>query len=168
MTLRAIVTALVACAACAGNAFADVKLPGIISDHMLLQRGVPARIFGTAEPGESVTVLFRGQTAATTADAIGRWEVWLQPLAPGPAAEMTIRGTNRIRTPAISATIGVIWAMVICMDVASSQRLAAPANRRRDHAPASRQMLTARLSAGTIGVPSRFSSIEPNAKERGI
>ena len=34
--------------ALAGSAFADVQLPGIISDHMLLQRDVPVRIFGKA------------------------------------------------------------------------------------------------------------------------
>jgi sialate O-acetylesterase len=46
----------------ASNAFADVQLPGIISDHMRLQRDMPVRIFGKASPGESVTVTFRGQT----------------------------------------------------------------------------------------------------------
>ena len=58
--------------------------PGIISDHMLLQRDVPVRIFGKAEPGEAVSVAFRGQTAQTVTDPLGRWEVWLQPLTPGP------------------------------------------------------------------------------------
>ena len=37
----------------AGQASADVQLPGIISDHMLLQRDMPVRIFGKALPGES-------------------------------------------------------------------------------------------------------------------
>ena len=45
-----------------GYAFADVQLPGIISDHMLLQRDMPARIFGKAQAGEAVSVAFRGQT----------------------------------------------------------------------------------------------------------
>ena len=51
--LSLIVTLLLAVAGPA-TAFADVRVPGIISDHMLLQRGVPARIFGKADPGEAV------------------------------------------------------------------------------------------------------------------
>lgn len=107
MLPRTLATFLIACLAFACNAFADVRLPGIISDHMLLQRDLPARIFGTAEPGESVSVAFRGQTARTVADAVGRWEVWLRPLAPGPAAEMTIRGTNTITVADV--LVGDVW-----------------------------------------------------------
>jgi sialate O-acetylesterase len=98
---------LVAVLAFAGRAEADVRLPGIISDHMLLQRDMPVRIFGKAEPGEAVTVAFRGQTAQTTTDAVGRWEVWLQPLAPGPAAAMTISGTNTITIADV--LVGDVW-----------------------------------------------------------
>jgi sialate O-acetylesterase len=93
--------------ASAGSAFADVRLPGIISDHMLLQRDAPARIFGQADPGEAVTLTFRGQTARTTTDGLGRWEVWLQPLAPGPASEMTIQGANTIRIADV--LVGDVW-----------------------------------------------------------
>src|SRR6476620_9754807 len=87
--------------------FADVQLPGIISDHMLLQRDVPARIFGKASPGEPVSVAFRGQTVKTVADPLGRWEVWLQPLTPGPAAEMTITGVNTITVADV--LVGDVW-----------------------------------------------------------
>ena len=75
---------LIVLLALAGQAFADVQLPGIISDHMLLQRDVPVRIFGKATPGEGVTVSYRGRTAQTVTDPVGRWEVWLQPISPGP------------------------------------------------------------------------------------
>lgn len=97
----ALVTALV------GPAAADVTLPGLISDHMVLQRGVPARVFGSASPAEAVSVTYRGQTARTVADALGRWEVWLQPLAPGPAAAMTIAGTNTITIADV--LVGDVW-----------------------------------------------------------
>lgn len=93
--------------ALACSAFADVTLPGIISDHMLLQRDMPVRIFGKAEPGEAVTVAFRGQTAETVTDAVGRWEVWLRPLAPGPAASMTITGVNAITIADV--LVGDVW-----------------------------------------------------------
>ena len=71
MRRRILAVFIVASVASAGAAFADVQLPGIISDHMLLQRGVPARIFGKAEPGEAVSVTFRGQTAQTVTDSLG-------------------------------------------------------------------------------------------------
>ena len=98
---------LIALLALAGHAFADVQLPGIISDHMLLQRDVPVRIFGKALPGEAVTVAYRGRTAQTVTDPLGRWEVWLQPLTPGPAAEMTITGANTITIADV--LVGDVW-----------------------------------------------------------
>ena len=98
---------LLAFVALTGRALADVRLPGIISDHMLLQRDVPARIFGKASPGEAVSVAFRGQTVKTVTDPLGRWEVWLQPLTPGPAAEMTITGVNTITVADV--LVGDVW-----------------------------------------------------------
>jgi sialate O-acetylesterase len=98
---------VVALLALAGTASADVRLPGIISDHMVLQRDAPVRIFGTADPGEAVTVTLRGQTAQAVADQAGRWEAWLRPLAAGPAGEMTVRGTNAITIRDV--LVGDVW-----------------------------------------------------------
>jgi sialate O-acetylesterase len=86
---------------------ADVSVPNVIGDHMLLQRDAPVRIFGKASPGESVTVSFRGQTARTAADSLGRWEAWLQPMKPGPAAEMTIQGNNTVKIADV--LVGDVW-----------------------------------------------------------
>jgi sialate O-acetylesterase len=91
----------------AGSAFADVQLPGIISDHMLLQRDAPVRIFGKAQPGEAVSVTFRGHAAKTVTDPMGRWEVWLEPLTVGPAASMTIQGANTITVADV--LVGDVW-----------------------------------------------------------
>src|SRR3954462_10575706 len=88
-------------------ASADVQLPGIISDHMLLQRDAPVRVFGKAQPGEAVSVTFRGQAAKTVTDPMGRWEVWLKPQAVGPAASMTIQGTNTITITDV--LVGDVW-----------------------------------------------------------
>jgi hypothetical protein len=89
------------------SAFADVQLPGIISDHMLLQRDMPVRIFGKASPGESVTVSFRGQTVRAVADPTGRWEAWLKPLGGGQPATMTVQGTNTITIADV--LVGDVW-----------------------------------------------------------
>ena len=107
MLKRLAATLLVALVGFAGHAHADVQLPGIISDHMLLQRDMPARIFGKAQPGEAVTVAFRGQTVQTITDPSGRWEVWMQPLSPGAPATMTITGTNTITIADV--LVGDVW-----------------------------------------------------------
>src|SRR4051794_33668534 len=86
---------------------ADVKLPAIIGDHMLLQRDVPVRIFGKATSGEGVNVSFRGQTVQTPADSLGRWEAWLAPMKPGAPAEMTVRGTNTLKIADV--IVGDVW-----------------------------------------------------------
>jgi sialate O-acetylesterase len=107
MLPRRTATILIALLTLAGSASADVQLPGIISDHMLLQRDMPVRIFGKAEPGETVSVAFRGQTARTAADPVGRWEVWLDPLTPGPAADMIVQAANTITVSDV--LVGDVW-----------------------------------------------------------
>jgi sialate O-acetylesterase len=57
-----------------GGLQAAVTLPSLISDHMILQRDAPVRIWGRANPGEAVTVRFAGQEVAATAASDGRWE----------------------------------------------------------------------------------------------
>src|SRR3954447_22765446 len=74
----------------AGAAQAAVKLPALISDHMVLQAGMPVRIWGTADPGEAVKVEFQGQSIATTARPDGKWEAWLRPLSAAGPLEMSI------------------------------------------------------------------------------
>lgn len=62
------------------TARAAVQLHALFSDHMVLQRGLSAPVWGTATPGEEVTVAFAGQTVVTTAGPDGRWLVKLDPL----------------------------------------------------------------------------------------
>ena len=64
---------LLVLAALAG-AQANVNLPAVLSDRMVLQQGAPVRIWGRADPGESVTVGFRDQKVSTIADSAGRWK----------------------------------------------------------------------------------------------
>ncbi|MCS7314129.1 MAG: sialate O-acetylesterase [Bryobacterales bacterium] len=103
---------------------ADVRLPALISDHMLLQRDLPLRIWGWAEPGEQVTVRLAGQTTETVADSAGRWEVWLRPMAAGGPHELVVRGRNTISVRDV--LVGEVW-------VASGQsNMAWPVERSRD------------------------------------
>jgi len=78
--------------ACALNA--AVKLPALISDHMVLQQGMPVRIWGMADPGETVKVEFQGQSVTANAAANGKWAAWLKPLVTGGPMEMTVNTTT--------------------------------------------------------------------------
>ena len=74
------------------TARAEIKLPAIISDNMLLQSDITVPIWGTAKPGEQVTVTFFGQKKTTTADGNGKWLVRLDALKADTQGEMTIAG----------------------------------------------------------------------------
>lgn len=93
-----------------GAVAADIKLPAIIGDHMVLQQGAPAPIWGQADPGEAVTVSFAGQEARTVAGADGRWLVRLQPLRATPDApgqSLTVAGKNTVTLRDV--LIGETW-----------------------------------------------------------
>ncbi|MBI4876620.1 MAG: sialate O-acetylesterase, partial [Acidobacteria bacterium] len=99
---------LLACAflaACAARA--EVRLPALLADHMVVQRGRPVHTWGWAEPGEAVSVAFRGETRTTAADRYGLWEVFLPPGEAGGPFELTIEGRNRIVLKDVLA--GDVW-----------------------------------------------------------
>jgi sialate O-acetylesterase len=86
---------------------AEVKLPALISDNMVLQQGRKVALWGTAESGEEVTVTFGGQKVAGTADAEGRWKVELGPLKAGGPSEMTVAGKNTLTLH--NVVVGEVW-----------------------------------------------------------
>lgn len=79
---------LVLALACAARA--AVTLPYILADHMVVQRGLPVHVWGKADPGEKVTVTFRGETQAANADTDGRWSVYLKPGGAGGPFQLTV------------------------------------------------------------------------------
>jgi sialate O-acetylesterase len=103
-TLAAVV--LLAGWAGAGPARADVKPNALVSENMVLQQGVPVRLWGTADDGEKVSVTFQGQEASTTADG-GRWAVQLDKLKPGGPFELTIAGKNTLTFK--NVLVGEVW-----------------------------------------------------------
>ncbi len=86
---------------------ADVKLPPVISDHMVLQRDIAAPIWGTAAPGEEVTVTIAGQTKTTKADDQGKWRVKLDALKTGDALTLTVKGKNTLTIQDV--LVGEVW-----------------------------------------------------------
>jgi len=92
---------------CLGSAWADVKLPAIFSDHMVLQRNQAVRIWGWADAGEKVSVTLGEDTVATTANIAGQWQVVLSERAVSGPMEMTIKGNNTIILT--NVVLGEVW-----------------------------------------------------------
>lgn len=81
---------LLCCAA--ATAAAEVRLPHVLSDHAVLQREQPVRIWGWSAAAEHVTVKFHDQTVVAQADAWGSWQVWLKPEKAGGPYTLTVSG----------------------------------------------------------------------------
>lgn len=79
---------------------------GLISDGMVLQQGMPVAIWGTADPGQRVTVRFQNQQFITGAQD-GHWKVWLHDLKPGGPYRMVIAGKNAIQLS--NVLVGEVW-----------------------------------------------------------
>ena len=65
------------------NLHAAVSLPSVFSDHMVLQQGTPINIWGTAQPGQPVTVKLGAEQKEVKADAAGKWKVTFPQLKAG-------------------------------------------------------------------------------------
>jgi len=91
----------------AAVARAEVKVPALIGDNMVLQQGRKVSFWGTAAPGEKVTVTLGEQTVSTTADKAGQWQVELKPLAAGGPHEVKITGSNTITLK--NVLVGEVW-----------------------------------------------------------
>ncbi|PYM16018.1 MAG: sialate O-acetylesterase [Verrucomicrobia bacterium] len=85
---------------------AEVKLPGLFSDGMVLQQGVRAPIWGWADAGEEVTVSFRGKKASATASD-GKWRVKLPVQKAGGPDTLIVEGKNRIELK--NVLVGEVW-----------------------------------------------------------
>jgi sialate O-acetylesterase len=87
---------------------ADVKLPAIFGNEMVIQRETKAPVWGWADPGEKVTVTGSwGAKAETVTHDNGKWAVKLDtPKAGGPLA-VTIAGNNKIELKDVLS--GEVW-----------------------------------------------------------
>ncbi len=102
---------------------ADVKLPKIFGDNMILQRNKPITVWGWADAGEKVTIQFKHQLQKTKAGKDGKWKITLNAEPAGGPFQLSATGKNKIVLKNI--LIGELW---ICsgqsnmeMTVASSK-----------------------------------------------
>ncbi|MBN1805166.1 MAG: hypothetical protein JW837_07945 [Sedimentisphaerales bacterium] len=89
--------------------FADIKLPAIIGNNMVLQRGQKVPIWGWATPGEEVMVgvSWNSMKWAVTANKDGKWMFKIIPPKTSGPHEMTITGKNEIKISNI--LVGEVW-----------------------------------------------------------
>lgn len=101
------VEAVMVSAILGATAAADVRLPAVFSDHMVVQSGVQAPVWGWADAGEKVQVSLAGQKAEATADEQGRWIVRFKRMKAGGPHEMTVTGKNSLTVKDV--LVGEVW-----------------------------------------------------------
>lgn len=89
-------------------AHADLRLPLVFSDHMVLQREAPVPVWGWADKREKVVVELAGSRAEAVTDAEGRWSVRLAPLTAGGPHTMTVKGETTAVTLS-DVLVGEVW-----------------------------------------------------------
>ena len=76
---------------------ADIVPAALFTDHMVIQRETQAPVWGSADAGEKVSVTGSwGESAATTADASGKWMVKLKTPEAGGPHTLTLKGNNTV------------------------------------------------------------------------
>ena len=87
---------------------ADVKVNNIFADNMVLQQEMKVPVWGTAAPGEKVTIDFNGQSVNTTANADGSWKVELPAMKASTDPKiLTIKGNNSREIK--NVLVGDVW-----------------------------------------------------------
>jgi sialate O-acetylesterase len=108
-------------------ATAQVRLPRLVSDGMVLQRDQPVRIWGWAKPGEGVNVAFQGKTYKATTGADGQWRVTLPAMKAGGPYEMSLKASNQLTVKDV--LVGDVW---LC---SGQSNMETPMSRLRDKYP---------------------------------
>lgn len=89
---------------------AEVRLPSIFGNQMVIQQGRPVSVWGWAEPGEAVTVTLGESRGSAKADESGRWRVTLPPRDADVDREplqLTVAGSNTIVLDDV--LVGEVW-----------------------------------------------------------
>jgi len=92
----------------AATAHAELQLPAIFSDNMVLQRDLPVPVWGWAKPGEEVTVSIAGQSASTKTGTDGKWKVSLNPLTAADSTELVVKGKEKSLSVK-DVAVGEVW-----------------------------------------------------------
>ena len=87
---------------------AELKLPAIVGDHMVLQQNKTNPIWGWDTPGTKIAVSFGGLSYSATAGDDGKWMVKLDPLPANATPQtLTVQGTSKRELQDV--LIGEVW-----------------------------------------------------------
>jgi sialate O-acetylesterase len=100
---------IVATALMGASAQGAPRLHPLFSDHAVMQRGRPIAVWGTADPGERVTVSLGAASRATAAGRDGRWRVDLPQMEAGGPYRLEAAGQGGDRATAEDVLIGDVW-----------------------------------------------------------
>jgi len=91
------------------SASAQVRLPAIISDNMILQQSTKAALWGWASPGERIKIQtsWNEKSASATADATGKWMAYVPTSKAGGPYSITFTGSNSITVK--NVLLGEVW-----------------------------------------------------------
>lgn len=99
--------ALALCSTTISTCLADVKLPNVFSDHMVLQQGQENKIWGTATAGEKVTISIADKSVETKADDKGNWSTKLPSLPVGGPHKLRVAGSSVVEFADV--LVGEVW-----------------------------------------------------------
>ena len=91
----------------AGIALADIRLPALFCDNMILQCEMKVPVWGWADPGERITAELGGHIANTNTGEDGKWKLYLGPLDRGGPFQLKISGKNLIVIE--NVLVGEVW-----------------------------------------------------------
>jgi sialate O-acetylesterase len=100
--------------------FGELGLPKIFSDHMVIQRDQPIRVYGSAAPFERVEVKLKDTIGRGQADFSGRWTITLAAMPTGGPYELVVQGKHKIVVKDI--LLGDVW---VCTGQSNMQRTVA-------------------------------------------
>lgn len=88
---------------------AEVRPASVFSSHMVLQRDAKVPVWGTAGPGEEVTVEFAGQRRATKTGADGKWCVELEPMPADATGRLMVISSGSKMAQFDDVLVGEVW-----------------------------------------------------------
>lgn len=89
------------------SGISDVSMPGVFGNGMVLQRQINIPVWGTAAPGEKVSVSINGRSMTVVAGSDGKWRVDIDSMEAGGPYEMTVEGRNLLTFT--NVMLGDVW-----------------------------------------------------------
>lgn len=135
--------------------FADITLPQMFSDNMVLQRNNKTKIFGTADIKQKLSVQFGETVLNVTADGDGAWSVMMPIGEAGGPFELTVTAeAGQPQVKLSNVMVGEVW---VC------------AGESNMHWPVSKVLNSKREIEQSINFPHiRFFTVEENVSRQPL